>query len=143
MGIVWPSFSSKGLRCVRLKIDPVGTITQGVVNYPVIVALDNSDSAIVPGMTANLAVTVDQRDNVLIVPVRAVHTQGNQKVVTVSYKGQTIQVPVTTGLANDQDIEITGGLKEGDMIVLPQTQTQIQGANGRGFGAGPAVFSRD
>jgi multidrug efflux pump subunit AcrA (membrane-fusion protein) len=116
------------------KLDPVGTVTQGVVNYPVTMTIIDADGAIHPGMTANLNIVVAQRDNVLIVPTRAVHTQGNQKTVTILTQGQTKQVPVTTGLTNDQNVEITNGLAEGDTVVVSQTQTQ--GGNGRGPGGG-------
>ncbi len=115
-----------------VKVDPVGTITQGVVNYPVTVQITDADTSIDPGMTANLNVVVDQRTNVLMIPARAVRTQGTQKIVTVLYKGQTIQDPVTTGLTNDQNVEITSGLQEGDVVVLNQTQTQTSGARGGG-----------
>ncbi len=119
-------------------ISPVGTITQGVVNYPVVVSVTNADSAVKPGMTANLAVEVDRRDNVLLLPTRAVRTQGNQKIVTVEYKGQTIQVPIGTGLSNDTMIEITSGLNEGDQVLLNQTTTNTRGGGPGGvfFGGG-------
>jgi HlyD family secretion protein len=116
-----------------IAIGPVGTVTQGVVNYPVTIAITDADSAIKPGMTANLAVVVDQRNNVLMVPTRAVRTAGNQKVVTVLYKGQSIQTPVSTGLTNDQSVEITNGLQEGDVVVINQTQTRQPNVGG-GFG---------
>jgi len=106
------------------KLSPVGTITQGVVNYPVTVAIMNADGAVVPGMTANLAVTVDQRDNVLLLPLRAIRTTGTQKAVTVLFKGQAIQTSVNTGLSNDQSVEITSGLQEGDLVEVNQTQTR-------------------
>lgn len=116
-----------------LAIDPVGTITQGVVNYPVIVAVTNADAAVKPGMTANLQIAVDQRQNVLMIPNRAVRTMGNQKIATVLYKSQTIQVPIGIGLINDQYSEVTEGLQEGDQVVLNQTQT-TGGARGLGGG---------
>lgn len=103
-------------------ISPTGTVTQGVVNYPVILVLSNADDAIKPGMTANLIMEVERRDDVLLLPTRAVRTQGNQKFVTVLYKGQAIQVAVGTGLSNDQSIEITSGVQEGDVVLLNQTQ---------------------
>ncbi len=114
-------------------IAPVGTITQGVVNYPVTVAVSGSNADIKPGMTANLSVVIDQRQNVLLIPNRAVRTQGNQKIVTVLYKGQQITTPVQLGLENDTMAEITGGLQEGDVVVLNQTQTR-QPTGGGGFG---------
>lgn len=110
-----------------LTIGPVGTITQGVVNYPVTVVVTDADSAIKPGMTANLNIVVDRRENVLLIPTRAVRTQGNQKTVNVLYKGQTIQVPVGIGLTNDQSAEVTSGLQEGDTVILQQTQTRQTG----------------
>lgn len=102
-------------------ISPTATVTQGVVNYPVILVLSNADDAIKPGMTANLIMEVERRDDVLLLPTRAVRTQGNQKTVTVLYKGQSIQIPVTTGLSNDQSIEITSGLQDGDVVVINPT----------------------
>lgn len=113
-------------------IGPVGTITQGVVNYPVTVSVSDKDPAIKPGMTANLSITVDQRQNVLMIPIRAVRTQGNQKMVTVLYKGQQIPVPVQLGLENDTSTEITSGLQEGDVILLQQTTTASSAARGGG-----------
>jgi RND family efflux transporter MFP subunit len=105
-------------------IGPVGTVMSGVVNYPVIVTISNPDTSIKPGMTANLSVQVDRRVDVLLVPTRAVRTQGNQMIVTVEQNGQSVQVPVGTGLSNDTQVEITNGLQEGDVIVLNQTQTR-------------------
>ncbi len=125
-----------------VKVDPVGTVTQGVVNYPVTVAITSPDQSIDPGMTANLNIVVDQRSDVLTVPVRAVRTQGNQKVVTVLYKDETLQVPVTTGLSNDQSVEVTSGLQQGDTVVLNQTTTQQPGGGRGGFPGGGVFFGR-
>ncbi len=105
-------------------VSPVGTITQGVVNYPVTLGVKNVDGAIRPGMTANLAIVVEKRDDVLMVPNRAVRQQGNQKTVTVVYRGEQIAVSVGTGLSNDQFVEITNGLKEGDAVMIQTTQTR-------------------
>lgn len=118
-------------------LGPVATVTSGVVNYPVIVSVNNPNSSIKPGMTANLAIQVDRRDNVLLIPTRAVRTQGNQKQVTVLYKGQSINTPITTGLASDTQIEVMSGLKEGDQVVVQQTTTR---STSFGPGGGGAVF---
>jgi HlyD family secretion protein len=115
-------------------------VTQGVVNYPVLVSVSNPDASIMPGMTANLAITVAQDQNVLIVPLRAVRTQGTQKMVTVLYQGQEISVTVQVGLTNDTDAEITGGqLKAGDEVVVSGSSTTTQP---RGGGPGGFFFGR-
>lgn len=120
-------------------IGPVATITQGVVNYPVIAIVDNTDGAIKPGMTANLSITVDRRDNVLLVPARAVRSQGNQRIVNVLYKEQTIATPVTIGLTNDQFAEVVSGLLEGDQVII---QTPVRTSTGMGSFAGMPPIGR-
>lgn len=107
-----------------IAISPSGTVTQGVVNYPVLLELTDADAAIKPGMTANLTIEVERRDNVLLIPTRAVRTQGNQKIVTVRADGQLIQTRVTTGLSSDTFIEVVSGLKEGDVVIVTQTTTR-------------------
>jgi membrane fusion protein, macrolide-specific efflux system len=125
------------------QIWPAGVLTQGVVNYPVTVQLTNPPASVKTGMSANVNIVVDERDNVLMVPNRAVRAQGRQKLATVLFEGQQMQVPVQTGLSNDTMTEITSGLKEGDTVVLNTTTTQ-QPRTGGGFGGpGPgAVFGR-
>jgi len=105
------------------QIAPAGVLQQGVVNYPVTIALTTLDSAVKAGMTANLSVIVERKENVLVVPNRAIRTQGRQRIVTVAYEGQQIQVPVQTGMSNEAQTEITGGLKEGDEVILNTTTT--------------------
>ncbi|MBI3538133.1 MAG: efflux RND transporter periplasmic adaptor subunit [Chloroflexi bacterium] len=116
-------------------VSPVGTVTQGVVNYPVTLVVNNVDGAIKPGMTANLAIVVERRENVLIIPNRAVRTQGNSKTVTVLFKGEQISVPIGTGLSNDSFVEVTNGLNEGDTVIIQTTQTRtgnVPGVGGQG-----------
>jgi RND family efflux transporter MFP subunit len=95
-----------------------GAIPRGVVNYPVVFSIENSDGAIKPGMTTKLNVEVARRDHDLLIPSGAVQVLGASKFVTVLVNGQPIQTPITTGLSNDQFTEVTSGLKEGDAVVL-------------------------
>jgi HlyD family secretion protein len=131
-----------------VSISPVGTVTSGVVNYVVTVALSNPSSSIMPGMTAQANITVDHRDNVLMVPNRAVKTQGNQHVLTILSEGNEIPLLIQTGLTNDTNTEIVSAssangqaiqLADGDVVVLNPTTTTTGGFRGGGgilFGPG-------
>ncbi len=44
------------------------TNTNNVITFPVVVAVDNADQALLPGLTANAEIEVSRRDNVLKVP---------------------------------------------------------------------------
>ena len=130
------ALSGKTYNAKVTAVAPVGTVTSGVVNYSVTLEITNSDGAIKPGMTATLSIEAERRDNVLFVPLKAVKTVGNQKVVTVQVGGQTISKPVNTGLSNDSSVEITSGLNEGDVVLLNQTTTTTSNNNAGGMNMG-------
>jgi HlyD family secretion protein len=101
------------------EIGMVGSVSQGVVNYPVTVRITDADENIRPGMTASVTVILDQRQGVLLVPNKAIHTSSGQQTVTVLFEGQQIAVPVTVGLVGDSQSEITSDqLREGDVLVI-------------------------
>ena len=123
------------------EIDLVGTTTQGVVNYAATVSLDNPTDTIRPGMNASANIILQHRENVLLVPNRAVRSVGTRgKTVTVLYEGQLIDVPVTLGLSGDSQTEVVSGLQEGDAVLINQTTTTARGVPGAGGFGGGAVF---
>ena len=57
------------------------TEVQNVVTYPVVIAAPNPDLKLLPGMTANISVKVDERDKVLKVPNEALRYYPEEKHV--------------------------------------------------------------
>jgi HlyD family secretion protein len=116
------------------EIDLVGTVTSGVVNYAATVSVDHPDNSIRPGMNATANIILQQRQNVLLVPNRAVRTVNTRlRTATVVYQGQLIDVPVTIGLTGDTESEVLSGLQEGDVVLTSQTTTTTRGVPGGGF----------
>jgi len=58
----YPNDTFKG-RISEIRLNP--QTVQNVVTYSVIIGIDNPDLRLKPGMTANINITVDQRENVL------------------------------------------------------------------------------
>jgi HlyD family secretion protein len=54
------------------QIEPQATVQQSVVNFPIIVQLDNTDGLLKPGMSANVTVLISQRPNALALPNEAI-----------------------------------------------------------------------
>lgn len=98
-------------------VAPVGTVSQGVVNYMARVDLVSPTEMVRPDMTAIVDIIVARKQGVLVVPNRAIRRdQGRQYVEVVT--GQTIeQRDVTTGLSNDYLTEIISGAREGDLVL--------------------------
>lgn len=116
-------------------VSVMGKSAQGVVTFPVTVVVPQPDPALKPGMTAAVAIATDKRDNVLLIPNRAIRTSGGQRTVTVLFEGQKITVPVTLGLSNETYTELVeGALKEGDAVVTTTTTTTTSTGGGGLFG---------
>lgn len=104
---------------VVTQVEPVGTDTQGVVNFTVTIELNDGDGEVRPGMTAAVNIVVSEVKDVLIVPNRAISKRSGNYVVFILKNNQTIQIPVEIGASSDVETEITkGDLKEGDLVVV-------------------------
>ena len=66
------AFPDRRFQGIVEKIEPSATIQQNVTMFPVLVTLDNSESLLKPGMNGEVAVLVDQVNDVLAVPNDAV-----------------------------------------------------------------------
>ncbi len=105
-----------------VKIDPGETVIENVPTYKItLIFASSSDSRIKSGMTANLDILTNERNNVLAVPSRSVYTIDNEKYVKLvdfEDSSKSIETKVKTGIRGTNGyIEILSGLKEGDNIV--------------------------
>ncbi|MBI3971962.1 MAG: hypothetical protein HY332_11785 [Chloroflexi bacterium] len=74
------------------------------------------------------------RSDVVLVPNRALRTQGRDRVVEVLQPdGGTERRVVQPGMANDQQTEIVAGLVAGERVVLPSTTAAAPRVTGGGF----------
>jgi len=145
-----------------VEVDPVGTVSQGVVNYNVKISFasagtSTSTDQVKPGMsvTANIVTQVDQ--NVIAVPNAAILTAGGSKYVLapaspvsdadlasstaqngIELAAAPVRIQVTVGIANSTMTEITSGLNVGDQYVA-RTITGVSAASSAS-GGGTNVF---
>ena len=121
-----------------IAVGSAATVTSGVVNYYVTIDLNRTNPALKQGMTANATVTVSKAANALSVPNLAITHSAGQAYVTVYSSGQQVATPIDTGVVGDQYTEVTGGLNDGEQIVLPTVRAATGTGSGRGgfFGGG-------
>lgn len=102
-----------------IEIDPASTTIQDVVYYEIKLKLNNVDSRIKPGMSANIDIATAEKKDTLMIPMRAVKTEEKKKYVDVLQADNTTKkVYVETGLEGDEGmVEIKSGLKEGEKVV--------------------------
>jgi multidrug efflux pump subunit AcrA (membrane-fusion protein) len=96
-----------------------GNEANGVVNFPVTIALRSADK-LRPGMSVSARIVVRSRHNVVRVPAGAVNDQGDSPSVMVQtrpgvYEHRTVEL----GLTDPQFVEVRSGLKVGERVSVP------------------------
>ncbi len=120
-----------------LAVGSAANVTSGVVNYYATIVLNLTNAALKQGMTANATVTVSKASNALSVPNLAISHSAGQAFVTVFASGQQVATPIDTGVVGDQYTEVTGGLNDGERVVLPTVRVATgTGSTRGGFGGG-------
>jgi RND family efflux transporter MFP subunit len=83
------------------------------------VDVTNPGLTLIPGMYAEVDLRVDERRDVLSVPLDAVDRGGpSPRIYTVTAANTLRIVPVTLGLENDQRVEVKSGLRDGDLVIV-------------------------
>ena len=143
----------------QLRLNP--TTTQNVVTYNVVVAVENPDQVLLPGMTAYVSIVVSEKKDALTVANAALRFRpageaakvdtGNSKeskengerrskrresgsgTIHVLVDGQLKPVSVNIGITDNRNTEITGGeLKAGDRVVIGENLPSSNGTAASG-----------
>jgi len=101
-------------------ISEAAMIEAGVVMYETTVTLMNPGADVKDGMSATADIVMEEKDNVLVVPISAVMRgeTGEDIVYVVNSDGAATERAVTTGMRSGRMVEILTGLSEGDTIAL-------------------------
>ena len=103
-----------------------GTTTAGTTTYPVTIRIDDYGE-LLPGMNATAEIEVESADNALSIPNGAV-IRGNYVLITADSPSAAnadpamtapegyVYVKVTTGVSDNDYIEVTSGLTEADTV---------------------------
>jgi len=103
-----------------IAIDPAETIIEGVSTYKTTFEFKKEDERIKPGMTANIDILTDKRENVIVVPQRTVIGKNNERTVKILNRDGSIkEISVEVGLkGSDGNVEIIKGINEGDKVTI-------------------------
>ncbi len=86
--------------------------------FPARATLKNLDSRLRPGMSASAEIIIQREPNQLLIPVRSSFDKDGKPAVYVQ-TGKTFDVRrIQIGKRNDDDLIVTGGLKEGEIVTL-------------------------
>ncbi len=86
--------------------------------YPTEVDVDGTHDWLKPGMSVKLEIITDELKDVIKIPLQCVMVDSAETVVYVKRGGKPVRQIVETGGFNDEFIEITSGVKEGESVFL-------------------------
>lgn len=87
-------------------------------SFPARATLKNLDPRLRPGMSATAEVIIEREPNALLIPVRASFTQNDKPAVYIQ-RGQQFQIrQIQVGKRNEEDMIVTSGLREGELVTL-------------------------
>jgi HlyD family secretion protein len=137
------AFPERSFRAVVQQIRLNPTIQQNVVTYDVVVAVDNPEQILMPGMTAYVNIILAERKGVLLVPNAALRfkpqpgavpaaaekpspekTAGPTATVYVFKENRLTALRIGVGVSDNHFTEVTSGpLKSGDLLVTGEAAT--------------------
>lgn len=128
------AFPRKTFKGVVTQVRQAPQSVQNVVTYDVVVAADNPELLLKPGMTATVHIIIDTRSSVLRVPDQALRyvpgglaarddvQDTSHNHVWVLRDGKAQSTEIGTGLDDDSFTEVTSGsLATGDRVILSES----------------------
>ena len=109
-------------------ISPFGNQTTGVVEFPVTITLDPTETELKGGLTATANIIVDKNENVLLIPNRSIKGSAGSYYVDVVRDEKTMATekrPVELGAQNEQFSEVISGLSEGEKVIVEATRSRV------------------
>ena len=104
---------------VRGKVTLISpALDAGSTTVEVWVKIDNREGALKPGAAARVAIASETVKNAIVIPASAILKDDTGKTsVMVVENGTAKKREVTTGVAGDENIQITDGLKSGEQVI--------------------------
>ncbi len=122
-----PAFPNKVFTGRLSVVDPIVDAQSRTVQLTA--RVKNPDRELKPGMSANVAVTLAERPDALVVPDEAIFAEGAQNFVYVVKADSTVaRTAVSLGLRDSSRVEVTHGLESGQRVVSAGHQKIFDGA---------------
>jgi len=86
--------------------------------FPARATLKNMDDRLRPGMSSSAEIIIERQPNMLLIPARSSFGKDGKPAVYVQIGKNFVVRPIQVGRRNDEDIIVTGGLKEGEIVTL-------------------------
>jgi RND family efflux transporter MFP subunit len=124
--------------------DPNTFFGSDIKVYTTLVAIENGPQGLRPGMSAMVQILVEQKPDVLSVPVTAImELRGKDYLYVRKPEDGFERREVTLGISDDKVVEVKKGLNEGEQVVLSPTLLLTDDERNEAFAAARESAKKD
>lgn len=104
-------------------ISPMGREHEDIVNFEIRAIIHDPDGKLNVGMSADAEIILQEQKAVLVIPEGAIHYENDSTLVYLqdaSLEEGFRKVEIQKGISDGIRTEVSAGLEEGDVVILPQ-----------------------
>ena len=87
-------------------------------SFPARATLKSLDERLRPGMSSTAEIIIERQPNMLLIPLRASFDKDGKPAAYLQVGKNFVLKPIEVGKKNDEDIIVTSGLQEGQLVTL-------------------------
>ncbi|MCR5337858.1 MAG: efflux RND transporter periplasmic adaptor subunit [Lachnospiraceae bacterium] len=103
------------------------TSASGTISVDVSVHIDNPDDSLIFGTEAKVTIDTAEKKDIILIPMVCLNYASDSTFCYVVRDKKLEKVTVTCGISNDELIEITSGINDGDEVVRNVTSDLTEG----------------
>lgn len=88
----------------------------------------NKDRKLIPGQFVRISLTLENKQNAIMVPTMAIVPEADEHLVYVVKDGKAVSQKVNIGFRGAQDVEVVSGLSAGDSVIVAGIQLVKEGS---------------
>jgi len=115
-----------------VRIAPEARVVQNVTLFDIVLEVENPDEKLKSGMNTKVEVTLEKKQDVILVPtMMLLPTEDKDKWLVRTKEGNGYELrEIEIGLSNFREAEVLSGLKEGDIVAV-EMQSRLKEENNR------------
>jgi HlyD family secretion protein len=112
----YPGLSFEGVVKLVAPLAITSTVTPAVRSFVAIIAISGADANLMPDLSAAVDITVQRREQVLVLPRQAVAIDASGAWVRLRRGGSFTRQAITAGEVSEEQVVVTSGLNEGAVV---------------------------
>lgn len=123
--VIFDALKDVTLKGTVTSIDPIGTVTSGIVTFETKITIDTLPPEVKPNMTAVVDIEIIRKDNTFAIPSSAIISKNGKTYIQRIDGGNDTLTEITLGEKGLTRVEVLTGLENGMQILVGPTTKSL------------------